>query len=132
MCPCGSSAKIPQELHRRDSGFIEQDRNIWVDPVSYAITPCTAMTSPPLRYKLEGQWYCSCPERREFHEPAMLPVYEVPIEGLCVTDIGPGKSIYTKKQLDESATFQDSQGTRRAYLAKTAELTSIRRNGNGE
>jgi hypothetical protein len=24
--------------------------------------------------------------------------------------------------LDESATFQDSQGTRRAYLAETAEL----------
>jgi hypothetical protein len=38
-----------------------------------------------------------------------------------MNDFGIEKSIYTKKQLDEFA-FQDSQGTRRAYLAEMAEL----------
>jgi hypothetical protein len=48
-----------------------------------------------------------------------------------MNDINLSKSIYTKKQLDEFATFQDSQGTRRAYLAKTAELAYIRRDEKG-
>jgi hypothetical protein len=62
----------------------------------------------------------------------MLPVDGVQIEGLRMNDIVLGKSIYTKKQLDEFATFQDSQGTRRAYLAETAELAYIGRNERGE
>jgi hypothetical protein len=49
-----------------------------------------------------------------------------------MNDIGLGKSIYTKKQLDEFATFQDSQGTRRAFLAETAELAYIEPNERGE
>ncbi len=52
----------------------------------------------------------------------MLPVDEVWIESVEMNDIRLGKSIYTKKQLDEFSAFQDSQGTRKAYLAKTAEL----------
>jgi hypothetical protein len=39
-----------------------------------------------------------------------------------MSDIGLGKRIYIKKQLDKFAAFQGSQGTRRAYLAETAEL----------
>jgi hypothetical protein len=35
----------------------------------------------------------------------MLPVEEVQIESLRMSDIGLGKSIYTKKQLDEFAVF---------------------------
>jgi hypothetical protein len=62
----------------------------------------------------------------------MIPVDEVQIEGLRMNDIGLGKSIYTKKQLDKFAAFQDSQGTKRAYLAKTAELAYIKRNERGE
>jgi hypothetical protein len=52
----------------------------------------------------------------------MLPVDEVKIEPVDMNDIGLGKSIYTKKQLDEFAAFQDSQGTRKVYLVETAEL----------
>jgi hypothetical protein len=52
----------------------------------------------------------------------MLPVEKVRIERLRMNDIGLVKSIYTKKQMDEFAAFQDSQGTRRVYLAKTTEL----------
>ncbi len=43
-----------------------------------------------------------------------------------------GKSIYTKEQLDEFARFQDSQGTRKAYLAETAELAYTGCTVNGE
>jgi hypothetical protein len=62
----------------------------------------------------------------------MLPVDEVKIEPVTVNNIGLGKSIYTKKQLEEFATFQDSRGTRKAYLAETAELAYMGRNEKGE
>jgi hypothetical protein len=79
-----------------------------------------------------GKWYCSYPQLKECHDPAMLPVDEVRIDPLEVNDIGLGKSIYTRKQLDEFARFQDSQGTRKAYLAETAELAYRGRTGDGE
>jgi hypothetical protein len=74
-----------------------------------------------------GKWYCSYPELIECHDPEMIPV-DVQIEGLRMNDISLSKSIYTKKQFDEFATFQDSQGTRRAYLAETVELAYFGQN----
>jgi hypothetical protein len=62
----------------------------------------------------------------------MLPVDEVRIDPVTVNNIGLGKSIYTKEQLAEFACFQDSQGTRKAYLAETAEIAYIGRNDKGE
>jgi hypothetical protein len=62
----------------------------------------------------------------------MLPVDEVRINPVKVNNIGLGKRIYTKEQLDEFARFQDSQGTRKAYLAETAELAYTGRSENGE
>jgi hypothetical protein len=62
----------------------------------------------------------------------MLPVDEVRIDPVKVNDIGLGKSIYTKEQLEEFAWFQDSQGTRKAYLAETAEMAYTGRNEKGE
>jgi hypothetical protein len=38
----------------------------------------------------------------------MLPVDEVKIDPVTGNNIGLGKSIYTKEQLEEFATFQDS------------------------
>jgi hypothetical protein len=61
----------------------------------------------------------------------MLPVDEVKIDPVTV-NIGLGKSIYTREQLEEFAWFQDSQGTRKAYLAETAEIADIGRNEKGE
>ncbi len=46
----------------------------------------------------------------------MLPANEVKIKSIWLNDIGLGKSIYTKKQLDEFAALEDSQSTRRAYF----------------
>jgi hypothetical protein len=62
----------------------------------------------------------------------MLPVDEVRIDPVEVKNIGLGKSIYKREQLDEFARFQDSQGTRKAYLAETAELAYRGRTGDGE
>jgi hypothetical protein len=62
----------------------------------------------------------------------MLPVDEVRIDPVTVNNISLGKSIYTKEQLEEFARFQDSQGTRKAYLAETAEMAYIGRNEKGE
>ncbi len=58
---------------------------------------------------MRGKWHNSYPELRESHDPAMLSVDEVKIKPVEMNDIGLGKSIYTKKQLDEFAAFQDSQ-----------------------
>jgi hypothetical protein len=55
----------------------------------------------------------------------MLPLDEVKINTVTVNNIGLGKSIFTKKQLEEFTTFQDSRGTRKEYLAETAELAYI-------
>ncbi len=62
----------------------------------------------------------------------MLPIDEVQMECLRMNDLGFGKSIYTKKQLDELAAFQDGQGMRRAYLAATSELVYNGGNKRGE
>jgi hypothetical protein len=62
----------------------------------------------------------------------MLPVDEVRIDPVKINNIGLGKSIYTKEQLEEFARFQDSQGTWKAYLAETAEMAYTGRNEKGE
>jgi hypothetical protein len=62
----------------------------------------------------------------------MLPVDKVKIDLVTVNNIGLGKSIYAKKLLEEFATFQDSKGTRKAYLEETAELAYMGRNEKGE
>ncbi len=51
---------------------------------------------------------------------------------LTINNIGLGKSIYTREQLEEFARFQDSQGTRKADLAETAEIAYMGRNEKGE
>jgi hypothetical protein len=108
----------------------------FVDPISYVIksagSPIHCNDVAPPRYKVGGKWYCSYPELKEYHDPEMLPVDEVRIDPVKVNDIGLGKSINNKEQLEEFARFQESQGTRKAYLAKTAELAYTSRNEKGE
>jgi hypothetical protein len=108
----------------------------FVDPISYVIksagSPIHCNDVAPPRYKVGGKWYCSYPELKECHDPEMLPVDEVRIVPVKVNDIGLGKSIYTQEQLEEFAQFQDSQGSRKAYLAETAEMAYSGRNERGE
>jgi hypothetical protein len=108
----------------------------FVDPISYVIksagSPIHCNDVAPPRYKVGGKWYCIYPELKECNDPVMLPVDEVRIDPVKVNNIGLGKSIYTKEQLEEFARFQDSQGTRKAYLAETAELAYTGRSESGE
>jgi hypothetical protein len=108
----------------------------FVDQISYVIksagSPIHCNDVAPPRYKVGGKWYCSYPKLKECHDPEMLPVDEVRIDPVKVNDIGLGKSIYTKEQLEEFTRFQDSQGTQKAYLAEPAELTYTGRNEKGE
>ncbi len=62
----------------------------------------------------------------------MLPMDKMRIDPVTVNNIGLGKRIYTREQLKEFARFLDSQGTRKAYLAETAEMAYIGRNEKGE
>jgi hypothetical protein len=48
----------------------------------------------------------------------MLKVDEVKMDPVTV-NIGLGKRIYTREQLEEFVRFQDSQGTRKALLLPT-------------
>ncbi len=43
------------------------------------------------------------------------------IDDVDVMNLGLGRSIYSPEQLEEFMRFQESQGTRRAYLAESAE-----------
>ncbi len=108
----------------------------FVDPIGYEIksagSPIHCNDVAPPRYKVGGKWYCSYPELKECHDPSMLPVDEVRINPVTVNNVGLGKSIYSKEQLEEFARFQDSQGTRNAYLVETAEMAYIGRNEKGE
>ncbi len=87
------------------------------------------MMWPSPRYKVGGKWYCSYPVLKECHDLAMLPVDKVRIDPVAINNISLGKSIYTKEQLKKFARFQDSQGTRKAYLA---EMAYTGRNEKGE
>jgi hypothetical protein len=40
-------------------------------------------------------------------------------------NLGLGRSIYSKEQMEDFARFQDSQNTRKAYLAEAAELAYL-------
>jgi hypothetical protein len=84
----------------------------FVDPISYVIkstgSPIHCNDMAPPRYKVGGKWYCSYPELKECHDLEMLPIDEALIDPVKVNDIGLGKSIYTKEQLEEFARFQDS------------------------
>ncbi len=63
----------------------------------------------------------------------MLPVDTVRIESVEMNVIGLRKRIHTKKQLDEFARpIQDSQGTQKAYLVETPELSFMGQNKKGE
>jgi hypothetical protein len=116
---------IPWVIHWSQKNCIEEilalhrGSEIFMDLISEVIN---AMMWPPFAISLVGSGTVGYPELRECHDPVMMPVDEVQIESLGMSDISLGKSIYTKKHHDEFAAFQDIQGICREYLAETAEL----------
>jgi hypothetical protein len=73
--------------------------------------------------------FCSFPAMRNCAEPSQLPVDPVKVSDLDILGLGLGKSVYSKEQMDKFVQFQDSQNTRRAYLAETTELAYLGRSG---
>jgi hypothetical protein len=60
-------------------------------------------------------------------EPSQLPVDPVKVSDVDILGLGLGKCIYSKEQMEEFVLFQDSQNTRKAYLAEAAELAYLGR-----
>ena len=109
--------------------------SVFVDPISFVIKTAASPTrcndiAPP-RWNIAGRWYCAYPAIRECATPMDLPVEAVKIDEEDPLDLGLGRSIYSKEQIAEFQQFQDSQGTRKAYLAETAELAYSGRAADG-
>jgi hypothetical protein len=109
------------------------DTEVFVDPISLVIktaaAPVRCNDIAPPRWKLGGKWYCSFPALRDCAEPAQLPVDPVKVSDVNLLNLGLGRSIYSKEQMEDFARFQDSQNTRKAYLAEAAELAYLGRSG---
>ncbi len=132
----------PVEVLPRISGNCTEEiqvtwRNgsLFVDPISYVIKTAASPTrcndiSPP-RWNIAGKWYCAYSTIWECAPPRDLPVEAVNIDEKDLLDLGLGRSIYSKEQVEEFLRFQDSQGTRKAYLAETAELAYSGRASDG-
>ena len=70
---------------------------------------------------MNGRWYCAFLEIRDCAEPGRIPMKPIAIDNIKVMNLGLGRSIYSSAQLEEFAYFQESQGTRRAFLAESVE-----------
>ncbi len=99
--------------------------NVFFDPISFVIraaaAPVRCNDVAPPRWRLNGRWYCAFPEIRDCAEPGKIPMKPIAIDDIKVMNLGLGRSIYSPAQLEEFAPFQESQGTRRAFLAESAE-----------
>jgi hypothetical protein len=99
--------------------------NVSIDPISFVIkaaaAPVRCNDIAPLRWRLNGLWYCAYPQIWDCSEPGRIPIKPVNIDDVGVMNLGLGRSIYSPDQLEEFMRFQESQGTRRAFLADSAE-----------
>jgi len=108
--------------------------DVFVDPISFVIkaaaAPVRCNDIAPPRWRLNGRWYCAYPQIRDCGEPGRIPIKPVNIDDVGVMNLGLGRSIYSPEQLEEFKRFQESQGTRRAFLADSAERAYNSRVGN--
>ncbi len=99
-----------EALPRMSSNCTEEIPVTWnntslnVDPISYVIKSAASPTrcndiGPP-RWKIAGWWYIAYPSIRESAPPRDLPVKPVQIEDEDVLDLGLGRSIYIKAQVE--------------------------------
>jgi hypothetical protein len=99
--------------------------NVFADPISFVIKATPALVrgnniAPP-RWRLNGRWYCAFPEIRDSAELGRIIMKPITIDNIKVMNLGLGRSIYSPVQLEEFPCYQESQGTRRAFLAESAE-----------
>jgi hypothetical protein len=99
--------------------------DVFIDPISFVIkaaaTPVRCNDIAPPHWRLNRRWYCAYPQIRDCGEPGRIPIKPVNIDDVGVMNLGLGRSIYSPEQLEEIKRFQESQGTRRAFLADSAE-----------
>ncbi len=139
MTRCSLVEVIPQP-HKNCTEEIPMTVNetdAFVDPISYVIksagSPIHCNDVAPPAVQGRGQVILQLPRAQGVSRPQDAAGRRGPrIDPVKVNDIDLGKSIYTKEQLEEFARFQDSQGTRNAYLAETAEMAYTGRNEKGE
>jgi hypothetical protein len=107
--------------------------NVFADPISFVIKATPALVRcnniAPLRWRLNGRWYCAFPEIRDCAEPGRIPMKPITIDNIKVMNLGLGRSIYSPAQLEEFACYQESQGTRHVFLAESAERAYNSRSG---
>jgi hypothetical protein len=113
------------EVLPRTHTAILNGTNVFVDPISFVIKAAAASVrcndvAPP-RWRLNGRWYCAFLEIRDCAKPGKIPMKPIAIDNIKIMNLGLGRSIYSPAQLEEFARFQESQGTRRAFLAESAE-----------
>ncbi len=108
--------EIPAEYNNTD---------VFIDPISFVIkaaaAPVRCNDIAPPRWRLNRRWYCAYPQIRDCSEPGRIPIKPVNIEDVGIMNLGLGRSIYSPEQLEEFKRFQESQGSRRAFLADSAE-----------
>jgi hypothetical protein len=101
---------------------------VFVDPISFVIkaaaAPVRCNDVAPPRWRLNRRWYCAFPEIRDCAEPRKIAINDIKVMNLEL-----GRSIYSPAQLEEFARFQESQGTRCAFLAESAERAYNNRAG---
>ncbi len=119
--------------HQVNRTAILNGTNVFADPISFVIKALPAMVRcnniAPLRCRLNGRWYCAFPEIRDCAEPGRIPMKPITIDNIKVMNLGLGRSVYSPAQLEEFACYQESQGTRRAFLAESAERAYNSRSG---
>jgi hypothetical protein len=123
---CNPVEVVPRVSHNYTKEFpvLWNNTSLFVDPISYLIksaaTRCNDIAPP--RWNIAGQWYCSYLSIRECAPPRDLLVNMVQVDEDNLLDLDLGWSIYCKAQVEEFLKFQDSQGTRGAYLMEAEEL----------
>jgi hypothetical protein len=107
----------------------------FVDPISFVLSrtgsPVRCNDIAPPRYLIQGQWICSYPRLKNCDRPLMLPLVDIKISLPAVPD-GFGRSIYSPEQILEFQLFQESQSSRKAFLAETSEIAYDRRGEDGQ
>jgi hypothetical protein len=108
--------KIPAELN---------GTHMFMDPIIFMIKAaavpvrCNDIAFP--RWRLNGRWYCTFLQIWDCAKPGPIPVKPIASDDVKVMNLGLGRSIYSPAMLEEFARFQESQGTRRTFLAESAK-----------
>jgi hypothetical protein len=120
--------EVTQRTHTNCTNEIPAEYNntdVFIDPISFVIkaaaAPVRCNDIAPPRWRLNRRWYCAYPQIQDCSEPGRIPIKPINIDDVEIMNLGLGRSIYSPEQLEDFMRFQESQGTRQAFLADSAE-----------